>query len=98
LLRKPVTIHSRWHEDAQTIISWRPNPNILRKIICISEHQRHFFPPGDILNLQMLIVMRNPYKTQTEWNSEILLPDTSGPARFVCPARVHPHKGQYLLL
>ena len=98
LLGIPVVLHSRWHEDGETISGWAHNTSALAKIICISHYQKQLLQTHLHPGSYDLVVVRNPYRRQ---NIESDGPDArcpTGAPLFICPARLHPHKGQDLLV
>lgn len=93
----PVVLHSRWHEDGETIQSWR-NTTALTRIVCISHYQKELLERHLTPGSYDIVVVRNPYRRQgVEGAGEDPCKPTSKPV-FVCPARLHPHKRQDLLV
>jgi glycosyltransferase involved in cell wall biosynthesis len=95
LLRLPVVFHSRWHEDANSIKSWR-HCEALARIVCISDYQQRLIESKVRFGTGKLVMIRNPYRLRSE-RIEKPTPRQSTPL-FVCPARLHPHKRQDLLI
>jgi glycosyltransferase involved in cell wall biosynthesis len=96
LLGLPLVVHSRWHEDAEAINSWRGNLGSLRKIICISGYQRTLLESQLESHIDKLIVIRNPYQLRLAGDRHVGAEE--GVPVFVCVARLHPHKRQDLLI
>jgi glycosyltransferase involved in cell wall biosynthesis len=98
LLGIPVVLHSRWHEDGETIYGWTHNTSPLAKIVCISRYQKELLGTHLAPGAYDFVVVRNPYRRQSLQSASL---DPRGPSStpvFVCPARLHPHKRQDLLV
>src|SRR5215469_10384575 len=97
MLGIPVVLHSRWHEDGETIQSWRHNTAALARIVCISHYQMELLERQLAPGSYDIAVVRNPYQRQgVDGARKHVLP--TGKPVFVCPARLHPHKRQDLLV
>lgn len=91
LLRIPVVLHSRWHEDPASLTSMKFE-GALSSIVCISDYQFKLISDVKYAGAHKYVVL-NPYEAQLETK-----PAPELPPRFVCPARLHPHKRQDLLV
>lgn len=94
ILGLPVILHSRWHEDPETLASWGKRLSSLSRVVCISEFQMTLIQARLGNTFDRLTVIRNPYSPSSMSAGEPL----PGPAVFVCPGRLHPHKRQDLLI
>lgn len=96
LLKIPVVLHSRWHEDAEAVDSWRRGRNRLRAIVCVSEFQKKLLLNDLRSHRDKLVVVRDPYRLRPGFDAA--RSPVPGRPVFVCPARFHPHKRQDLLV
>jgi glycosyltransferase involved in cell wall biosynthesis len=98
VLRFPMVLHSRWHEDAEAIAALRHGIRRLVRIVCISDYQRGIVAAQNRIGDDKLVVIRNPYNFERAQDIEPYYADDGAPPLFVCPARLHPHKRQDLLI
>ncbi|MBU6299672.1 MAG: glycosyltransferase family 4 protein, partial [Alphaproteobacteria bacterium] len=98
LLDIPVVLHSRWHEDGETIHAWTYNTSALARIVCISRYQKELLETRLAPSTYDLVVVRNPYRRQGLDGAGRDARRPAGTPVFVCPARLHPHKRQDLLV
>lgn len=98
VLRLPVVLHSRWHEDACSIAALRHGVRRLVKVVCISDYQRGIIATQNRVGGDKLVVIRNPYDFRRAQDAMPLHANDGAPPLFVCPARLHPHKRQDLLI
>lgn len=92
LLRLPVVFHSRWHEDGDFLKVKKINKKSgLSAIVGISDFQ---FSSLKETGPNRVVVVRNPYTLRLQKVSTAVRQCPY----FICPARLHPHKRQDLLV
>lgn len=93
LLRIPVVYHSRWHEDGDSFERIRHLLSSLRAVICISQYQRKLLGTSSLGEIPVTVIP-NPCSLLIKSLPCIVNDDPV----FICPARLHPHKNQKILL
>lgn len=86
----PVVLHSRWHEDAESIAGLRRGVGQLARIVCISEFQRGIIASQNRVGADKLVVIRSPYDIRPAPDPASARAKDHRQPLFVCPARLHP--------